>query len=103
MYNNNKPSNDGKDVAEDIGLGDGPVNITDDDLVSPLPKVDVTVAPRRPLKSRRHAELDLVGAALQVQLFLHKQMQTLEYQIEMCVCVPKTLTIRSVDSLSVFL
>ena len=63
-------ADDGHDVAEHVGLGDGAVDVGHDDLVSGLPPVDVAVAPRGALVRGRHAELRLVHPRLQVQLFL---------------------------------
>ena len=63
-------ADDGHDVAEDVRLGDGAVDVGDDDLVGGLPPVYVAVAPRGALVRRRHAELSLVHSGLQVELFL---------------------------------
>ena len=66
-------TDDGHNVAEDVRLGDGAVDVGDDDLVGGLPPVDVAVAPRGALVRRRHAELRLVHPGLQVELFLRGQ------------------------------
>ena len=41
------PTYDGQDVAEHVGLGDGPVNVRDDNLVRVMPQVDVTPEQRK--------------------------------------------------------
>ena len=66
-------ADDGHDVAEDVRLGDGAVDVGDDDLVGGLPPVDVAVAAGGALVCRRHAELSLVHPGLQVQLFLKEK------------------------------
>ena len=65
-------ANDRKDVTENVRLCDGAVDVRDDDLVGPLPEVEVAAAARGALVSRRHAELDLVHAGLQVQAALER-------------------------------
>jgi len=37
-------THDGKNVAKDVGLGDGAVNVGDDYLVGVMPEVDVAPA-----------------------------------------------------------
>ena len=64
------PAHDGQHVAEDVRLGDGAVDVADDDLVRVLPPVDVALAAGRALEGRRHRELSLVGSRNQVHLFL---------------------------------
>jgi hypothetical protein len=63
-------ANDRQDVAENVGLGDGAVDVGDDDLVGPLPEVEVAAAAGGALVSRRDAELNLVHAWLQVEAAL---------------------------------
>ena len=70
-------SNDGQNVAENIRLCDGPVNVRDHNLVRPLPEVEVTAAPCSPLVSCCDAELDFIHAGLQVQAALEKYKLTL--------------------------
>ena len=60
-------TNDREDVAEDVRLGDGSVDVRDDDLVGPLPEVKMAAATGGALVSRRDAELDLVHAGFQIK------------------------------------
>ena len=54
-------------------LGDGAVDVGDDDLVVVPPAEHVALAARGALVGRGHAEHHLVHALAQVQLLLHEQ------------------------------
>ena len=60
----------GKYLTEDVALGNGAVDVGDDDLVAELPLVDVRATAFRSLILGRHAEGDRVGAGFQLELFL---------------------------------
>ena len=59
-------------MSHDVGFGDGAVNVGDDDLVRGLPPVDVALTAGGTLVSRSHTELGLIGARLELKLFLKK-------------------------------
>ncbi len=67
---------DGQDVAQDVRLGDGPVNVGDDQLVGGLPPVDVAAAAGGALVGGGDAELDLVRPGLEAELLLRKETRT---------------------------
>lgn len=64
-------ANDREDVAEDIRLGDGSINVADHNFAGVFPQEDMTFALCSSLKGRGDAELNLVAARLQIQLFNH--------------------------------
>ncbi len=66
---------DGEDVAQDVRLGDGPVDVGDDQLVGGLPPVDVAAAARGALVGGGDAELHLVRPRLETELLLRKKMR----------------------------
>ena len=54
--------------SSDVTPGDGPVNVTDDDLVLLVPDKDVTLTPRGALELSGHTEHHLIAASLEVVL-----------------------------------
>lgn len=60
-------TNDGQNVPQDVRLRDGPIDVRNNDLIVPLPLIQVTSAPGGPLVRRRHAEDYLVHALPQIQ------------------------------------
>lgn len=62
--------NDGQNVAEHIGFGDGAIDIADDDLVRVLPLVNMTFASWSALISRGHAKRGFIRTWTKVQLQL---------------------------------
>lgn len=62
-------------MSSDGLLGDGPVDVRDDDFVVPVPQVDGALAAARALVLRGDAESHVVGAFLQFQTGLAAEAQ----------------------------
>ena len=62
-------ADDGQQVAQNVRFGDRAVDVGDDDFGGGFPPINMTFAPGGALIGRGHAELSLVGARLEVQLF----------------------------------
>ena len=72
-------------------LGDGAVDIGYDNLIVPVPQVDMGGAPRCALVLRRHREGNLINAVAQVQLFLEDKIVTIKFQLNITLIAPRFL------------